>query len=429
MPKPAKPGQEMGTSSGDVLVDGMRKAFVDRFRRHQTLRSRPMDRQRWTGQNPLFIGGRSARPLNEKRVAIFISLLMIGCVQSPGSAVFRSMDIGQTADGVDMGLPDSGIHIPGPRDASSLMDTGLDASHDSEAMNPITAPGPAPELFDCRSADVSIPRSSPVPINCLRTSDCNEPMVIGHRGVGGDFGTIAPENSLSAIRAALVLGLDGVELDVRLTRDDELVLMHDRDIGRTTNGTGLVSEMRRGVLTSFELSAPRLANRTGDFSCERVPTLEAALRLIHGQLLVFLDVHTERVDLVASLIDELELYETVYLMVHEEGLISMIRALDSRLQTVFPVGNQEDLDRLLSAGPSAAPEVMIIPSPDAVLMSERLHQAGLKAMVDTVGTDVIASITRDLQGYVDTFQNGVDLIQSEYPQLVLESLERWSPAN
>ena len=61
-------------------------------------------------------------------------------------------------------------------------------------------------------------------------------LVIGHRGAGAR----APENTLEGIKAAALCKADYVELDVRLSRDGELVLMHDESVDRTTNGKGLV---------------------------------------------------------------------------------------------------------------------------------------------------------------------------------------------
>lgn len=62
---------------------------------------------------------------------------------------------------------------------------------------------------------------------------------IGHRGAAGH----APENTLAAIRKGIELGADLVEVDVRRTRDGELVVMHDKRVDRTTNGSGYVADM------------------------------------------------------------------------------------------------------------------------------------------------------------------------------------------
>jgi glycerophosphoryl diester phosphodiesterase len=65
------------------------------------------------------------------------------------------------------------------------------------------------------------------------------PFVVAHRGASAD----RPEHTLAAYELALKQGADGVECDVRLTRDGHLVCVHDRRVDRTSNGTGLISDM------------------------------------------------------------------------------------------------------------------------------------------------------------------------------------------
>ncbi|WP_024801320.1 glycerophosphodiester phosphodiesterase [Nocardia sp. BMG51109] len=69
--------------------------------------------------------------------------------------------------------------------------------------------------------------------------DSRAPFVVAHRGASGT----RPEHTLAAYDLALREGADGVECDVRLTRDGHLVCVHDRTVDRTSSGTGLVSEM------------------------------------------------------------------------------------------------------------------------------------------------------------------------------------------
>ena len=65
------------------------------------------------------------------------------------------------------------------------------------------------------------------------------PFVVAHRGASAD----RPEHTVAAYLRALEEGAEGVECDVRLTRDGHLVCVHDRSLDRTSTGTGLVSEM------------------------------------------------------------------------------------------------------------------------------------------------------------------------------------------
>jgi glycerophosphoryl diester phosphodiesterase len=71
--------------------------------------------------------------------------------------------------------------------------------------------------------------------------------VIGHRGAAA----VGPENTVAGLRAALGAGADGVEIDVRLSSDGVAVLMHDPDVARTTNGSGLVRELTADSLAAL----------------------------------------------------------------------------------------------------------------------------------------------------------------------------------
>ena len=77
------------------------------------------------------------------------------------------------------------------------------------------------------------------------------PLIIAHRG---DV-TNAPENTLAAFRSAYDLGADGIELDVRLTRDGQLIVYHDRCLNRTSNGTGPVNRSTLADIRSLDVGA------------------------------------------------------------------------------------------------------------------------------------------------------------------------------
>ncbi len=74
------------------------------------------------------------------------------------------------------------------------------------------------------------------------------PLIIGHRGASA----YAPENTLAAFGLAVDLGADGIELDVQLTADGRLVIIHDLDVARTTDGQGKVSDLTAPELQAFD---------------------------------------------------------------------------------------------------------------------------------------------------------------------------------
>ena len=74
------------------------------------------------------------------------------------------------------------------------------------------------------------------------------PLIIAHRG----WSSGAPENTLESFQLALELGADGMELDVRLTKDRRIVVMHDRRVDRTTSGRGPVGTLTLAQLQSLD---------------------------------------------------------------------------------------------------------------------------------------------------------------------------------
>lgn len=92
--------------------------------------------------------------------------------------------------------------------------------------------------------------------------------VVGHRGAAG----VLPENTLKGFRYALELGVDYVECDVHLTRDNHLVVMHDATVNRTTNGAGAIRDMTFDRIRRLD---------AGDG--EQVPTLDEVLETVRGK--------------------------------------------------------------------------------------------------------------------------------------------------
>ena len=91
-------------------------------------------------------------------------------------------------------------------------------------------------------------------------SDRGRPLIIAHRGLT----SAAPENTVAAFRAAVEAGADGVELDVRLSRDGEVVVLHDPGLQRTTGGTGPAARRSLAELKGLDVRG---------LPGERIPTL------------------------------------------------------------------------------------------------------------------------------------------------------------
>ncbi|MGE5603242.1 MAG: glycerophosphodiester phosphodiesterase [Nitrososphaerales archaeon] len=112
----------------------------------------------------------------------------------------------------------------------------------------------------------------------MKQTITNRPLVFAHRGAK----RVAPENTLPAFEAAIRLGADGVELDVQYSSDGKLVIFHDLNLEKTSNGTGRLTahtfeELRR--LDAGSYFSP-------DFAGTQIPTPDEVLDLAKGKLLV-----------------------------------------------------------------------------------------------------------------------------------------------
>ncbi|HBE76559.1 MAG TPA: hypothetical protein DDW65_02070 [Firmicutes bacterium] len=109
--------------------------------------------------------------------------------------------------------------------------------------------------------------------------------IIAHRG----FSSRAPENTMVAFKTAIEFRVDGLELDVQLSKDGELVICHDEKIDRTTDGHGFIKDHTWPELRKFD--AGSWFDMT--FAEERIPRLQELLELIQGSdLLVNIELKT-----------------------------------------------------------------------------------------------------------------------------------------
>jgi glycerophosphoryl diester phosphodiesterase len=109
------------------------------------------------------------------------------------------------------------------------------------------------------------------------------PLVIAHRGGAA----LAPENTIAAFRRALELGVDGVELDVRLSRDGHPVVIHDATVDRTMEGCGRVCDLSLGALQALR------ARGGGGGGGGGVPALREVLALVRGRARLYLEVKAD----------------------------------------------------------------------------------------------------------------------------------------
>ena len=133
----------------------------------------------------------------------------------------------------------------------------------------------------------------------------NSFLKIGHRGAKGH----KPENTLISFQKAIDLKVDGIELDVHLSSDGEIIVIHDDTIDRTTNGKGFVNK-----LSLPELKAFRIKNE------HHIPTLAEVFDLVNQQCLVNIEIKGK--GMTKPVVELIESYVENKNWKHEQFLVS-----------------------------------------------------------------------------------------------------------
>jgi glycerophosphoryl diester phosphodiesterase len=162
---------------------------------------------------------------------------------------------------------------------------------------------------------------------------------IAHRGLAPGY----PENTLAAYREAIKLGAEALEIDLRGTKDGEVVILHDETLERTTDGTGKVTDK-----TLAELK--RLDAGKG----ERIPTYEEVLQLVNGTgVKILLDIKESPVLDKKRIVDLTEKHNAVLnVIVGPRNLADLrtFRSLNPNLRTLGFIAKTDDIEPFAQAG-------------------------------------------------------------------------------
>ena len=165
-------------------------------------------------------------------------------------------------------------------------------------------------------------------------------VLVAHRGAVGPG---QPENTLAAFRQAIASGAEAIEIDLRGTKDGEIVVIHDATVGRTTNGSGAVAEQTLAQLR--ELDAGR---------GERIPTYQEVLRLVSGTgIVLLLDIKKGGVldrQKVIRVTEEHDAIANVIVGPRNLEDLKAFRALNPGLRTIGFVDEIEDIPPFVQGG-------------------------------------------------------------------------------
>lgn len=274
---------------------------------------------------------------------------------------------------------------------------------------------PAPSSYDCSAAAPPERWLTRAP-SCATDPACPDTLVSGHRGAGGALGVIAPEDTVQAVYAAVAWGLDFVETDPRPTADDHLVNLHDDTVDRTTTGSGAVAEMTLAEVQALPID---LVEFPGDWSCARIPTLDEILEAAHGRIDVLVDANkTDRVDLLVAAIQRTDMVEHALFDTSSVEKIDAALEIEPELRTMIRVDTLEQLDSQLEHFASHPPIIVEIGDGDPALAAD-VRSRGHRPLMDVFLGDTAAGITGDTTRYEEALAAGVQIPQTDRPDLLL----------
>jgi len=264
--------------------------------------------------------------------------------------------------------------------------------------------------------------------NKLLNRDQNTVLVVAHRG---DW-RYAPENSLPAINNAIKMGVDMVEIDVQRTKDGKFILMHDATLDRTTTGKGKVAGW-----TLDSIRTLKLKNGCNIKTKEKVPTLEEALLLLKGRIMVNLDKADRYFEEIYPLLEQTGTTRQVVMKGKKtaEEVESLLRKYPDDI-VYMPIVNldkenaEEQIELFIQRRVPVAFELLFENDTNLlpVKMKEKLHGKSLiwyNTLWDTMagGHDDDLSLEDPDKGYgylIDSL--GARMIQTDRPGYLLEYL-------
>lgn len=166
-------------------------------------------------------------------------------------------------------------------------------------------------------------------------------IAIAHRGNSSE----APANTLEAIQQAIDIGVDMIEVDVRLSKDGVPVLIHDAELDQTTNGKGAVSSLTLEELKQLDAGSWKDKR----YFNERIPTLMEALDLVKGKAYLSLDLKDEgAIPAMLRTIQEAQMIDNVVICGCYEPQARAIWSISKDVTVLLNI--DENLDALFESG-------------------------------------------------------------------------------
>ncbi len=245
---------------------------------------------------------------------------------------------------------------------------------------------------------------------------------IAHRG----YETRAPENTFAAFEMAMARGADGFEIDVQLTKDREIVVIHDHTLERTTNGTGRVKDKTLDELKGLDAGSWFDPN----FRDERIPTLNEILDCYTGSAIVDIEIKDAGFSprLPKKVVETIKLYhaeESVYVSSFNPLALWYVKRLNSKIKTKI-IGFYEPHDphekllnrALLFFQRLAKKEILFVARPDIIDIHHGNLTPDLARRFKRSGRATAVSILETKKDMERVMDLGADIIITRNPRLL-----------
>ncbi|GAA0880606.1 hypothetical protein GCM10009119_35760 [Algoriphagus jejuensis] len=219
---------------------------------------------------------------------------------------------------------------------------------------------------------------------------------------------VYPENSLKSIEEAIRLGVDIIEIDVRVSSDGVPFLMHDG----TVNRTAVSARGPLETMTAEQIRKVRLKNTDGSESDQFVPSLKEALQLAKGKIYVDLDLKTEKIEFLVPIVKELDMADQVFFFDSDWEVLDHVRSLMPEAQLMPRTYSVEDVYR---AKKQFNPTLVHIDGGFNTAKTLRAcKKLGMKAWINSLGeTDQKLSSNPDPKVADELTGPGAKLIQTD----------------
>ena len=243
------------------------------------------------------------------------------------------------------------------------------------------------------------------------------PLVLAHRGANKR----APQNTLPAFKKAVEFNADGIETDVHLSKDNELVICHNYTIDATSNGKGLIDDMLFSELRKYDFGS----YFSNDFKGVTLPTLKEVLDVVKDMPLINIEIKApkQKNDLVKRTIDEVHKFgisDRVIISCFDPECIRESKEIDSNIRTGLLYENTDFGKEIMDFGVTKYCMQLNANAahPEHILMTEELikdlHEHNIKVNPWTVNEK------EDIIKYTNW---GCDALISDIPDYVLSVLE------